>query len=181
MSVNDATIKLIKKWEGFKAKAYLDTIASPAVWTIGYGTTAGAKVGIEPRAGMVITEQEAEEYLKKTVEKFSDTIRPLITRPINENEFGAFVSLAYNIGPSAFAKSSALRLFNEGKKQEAANAILLFNKSGNPKRVVQGLVNRRNDEKAFFLSPVTQPPVATPKTSIWNMVLDWLGKFLKRP
>lgn len=174
MSVNQATVDLIKKWEGFKAKAYFDTIASPPVWTIGYGTTARAGVGVEPRAGMTITEQEATGYLKKTIDKFAQTIRPNIKRPINENEFGAFVSLAYNIGPSAFAKSSALRLFNEGRKQEAADAILLWNKAGG--KVVQGLVNRRNDEKKFFLTPVT-----TPKTSILTNILDWVKQFFKNP
>ncbi len=179
MSVNQATVDLIKKWEGFKAKAYFDTIANPPIWTIGYGTTARAGVGIEPRAGMVITEQEAAGYLKKTIDKFAQTIRPNIKRPINENEFGAFVSLAYNIGPSAFAKSSALRLFNEGKRQEAADAILMWNKAGG--KVVKGLVNRRNEERTFFLSPVIKPSVTPPKTSILTSILDWLKQFFKNP
>lgn len=178
MSVSQATVDLIKKWEGFEPKAYFDTIAKPPIWTIGYGTTARAGVGIEPRAGMVITEQEAAGYLKKTIDKFANAIRPHITRPINDNEFGAFVSLAYNIGPSAFVKSSALRLFNEGKKQEAASAILLWNKAGG--KVVQGLINRRKEEHALFLSPVTQPK-PLPKPSILTSILDWFGNFFKNP
>ena len=61
-------------------------------------------------------------------------------------------SLAYNIGPGAFAKSSALRKFNAGDKAGAANAILLCNKAGG--KVLGGLVRRREAERALFLSPV---------------------------
>lgn len=148
--INQAGIDLIKKWEGFRAEAYRDAVG---VWTIGYGTTAMAGVGIDPKPGMRITEAQAEEYLRKAVDKFAAQIRPAITAPINENEFAAFVSLAYNIGPGAFRKSSALRYFNAGDKAKAADAILLFNKAGG--KVLRGLVNRRQEERALFLTPVS--------------------------
>lgn len=147
--INQAGIDLVKKWEGFRAEAYRDAVG---VLTIGYGTTAMAGVGIDPKPGMRITEAQAEEYLRKTVDKFAAQIRPAITAPINENEFAAFVSLAYNIGPGAFRKSSALRHFNAGDKAKAADAILLFNKAGG--KVLRGLVNRRQEERALFLTPV---------------------------
>ncbi len=163
MTVNQATIDLIKKWEGFRAAAYQDPVG---VWTIGYGTTAAAGVGITPKAGMTITEAQAEEYLRKAVDKFAAAIRPKITTPINDNEFGAFVSLAYNIGPGAFAKSSALKHFNAGNKTKAAEAIMLWNKAGG--KVLQGLVNRRNEERALFLTPVSS---VTPSRSFMGWVL----------
>lgn len=150
MTINKAALALIKEFEGFRSAAYLDRVASPPVWTIGYGTTAAANVGIIPKAGMSISERDAEEYLVRAVEKFAAQIKPLIKQPINENEFGAFVSLAYNIGPGAFAKSSALKKFNAGDKQGAANAILLWNKAGG--KVVAGLKRRREAERALFLS-----------------------------
>lgn len=148
--INQAGIDLVKKWEGFRAEAYRDAVG---VLTIGYGTTAMAGVGIDPKPGMRITEAQAEEYLRKAVDKFAAQIRPAITAPINENEFAAFVSLAYNIGPGAFRKSSALRHFNAGDKAKAADAILLFNKAGG--KVLRGLVNRRQEERALFLTPVS--------------------------
>lgn len=151
--INQAGIDLIKRWEGFRAEAYRDAVG---VWTIGYGTTAMAGVGIDPKPGMRITEEQAEEYLRKTVDKFAAQIRPAITAPINENEFAAFVSLAYNIGPGAFRKSSALRHFNAGDKAKAADAILLWNRAGN--KVLQGLKNRRAEERALFLSHVNETP-----------------------
>jgi lysozyme len=151
--VNQATIDLIKKWEGFKAEAYLDTIADPPLWTIGYGTTERAGVGIVPRKGVTITEKQAERYLRKTVQKFADMIEPNIVPPINDNEFGAFVSLAYNIGPSAFLSSTALTRFNRGDKAGAVEALKWWNKAGG--RFVRGLQNRRDDESKLFLTPVT--------------------------
>lgn len=151
--INQAGIDLIKKWEGFKAETYR---CSAGVLTIGYGTTKAAGVGIDPQPGMRITEAEAEAYLRKTVDKFAASIRSSITAPINENEFAAFVSLAYNIGPGAFRKSSALKHFNAGDKAKAADAILLWNKAGG--RVLKGLQNRRAEERALFLAPVNETP-----------------------
>ncbi len=155
MKINQATIDLIKKWEGFRARAYKDAVG---ILTIGYGTTARAGVGIDPKPGMVISETEAEYYLEKAVNKFAASIRPAITADINENEFGAFVSLAYNIGPTAFKRSSSLRHFNAGDKKRAAANMALWNKAGG--KVLKGLVRRRADEQALFRKsvPHTPPP-----------------------
>jgi lysozyme len=149
MKINQAAIDLIKEYEGFEAKAY----KCPAgVWTIGYGTTAAAGVGIAPEAGMVIGQSEAEGYLHAALDKFSSQIALAIKAPINENEFGAFLSLAYNIGATAFKKSSALRHFNAGDKGAAADAIMLWNKARG--KVLAGLVRRRTAERALFLTHV---------------------------
>lgn len=153
--INKATLDLVKEFEGLRRKAYKDAVG---VWTIGYGITAAAGLGIAPKAGMTITEAEAEAFLLKGLEKFADSIRPKITAPINENEFGAFLSLAYNIGPGAFGKSSALRRFNAGDKAGAADAILLWNKAGG--KVLAGLNRRREAERVLFRSPIT--PVTRP-------------------
>ena len=135
--INKAALDLIKEFEGFRAEAYRDPVG---IWTIGYGTTAMAGVGIDPKPGMRISEADATEYLMRAVEKFAAQIRPKITARINDNEFGAFVSLAYNIGPKNFARSSALRKFNAGDREGAADAMLLWNKAGG--RVLPGLVRR---------------------------------------
>ncbi len=153
IKINQATIDLIKEFEGFRAEAYKDAVG---VWTIGYGTTDRAGVGIVPHPGMVISKDEAEFYLQKAVQKFASQIAPKITAPINENEFGAFVSLAYNIGPGAFARSSSLRHFNAGDKGRAAANILLWNKAGG--KVLRGLVRRREAERVLFLTPVAPTP-----------------------
>ena len=149
MNINKATVDLVKEFEGFEARAY----KCPAgVWTIGYGTTAAAGVGIVPVDGMTISKAKAEGYLHAAMSKFANSISMDIVEPINENEFGAFVSLAYNIGSGAFKKSSALRHFNAGDKAAAADAMLLWNKAGG--KVLAGLVRRRAAERALFLTPV---------------------------
>lgn len=166
--INQAGIDLIKKWEGFRAETYR---CSAGVLTIGYGTTKAAGVGIDPQPGMRITEAEAEEYLRRALEKFAAQIRPAITAPINENEFAAFASLAYNIGPGAFRKSSALKHLNAGDKAKAADAILLWNRAGG--KVLKGLQNRRAEERALFLTPVKASKA--PKLGIGGLIAALLA------
>lgn len=150
MSVNQATLDLIKRWEGCKLQAYQ---CSAGVWTIGYGTTAATDLGIKPAKGMTIAQDRAEDLLRQGVEKFAATVDAMITAKVNANEFGACVSLAYNIGPNAFAKSTVLRELNAGHKDKAAAAFRMWNKVGG--EVIQGLVNRREAEIKLFLTPPT--------------------------
>jgi lysozyme len=159
MNISKEALSLIKEFEGFRGSAYVDPVG---IWTIGYGTTAEAGVGISPKKGDTITRDEAEWYLRRTVDKFAAQIAPKIIRPINANEFGAFVSLAYNIGPGAFGGSTALRKFNAGDKRGAADAMLLWNKGTvNGKKVVlKGLQRRREAERALFLTPAHLPPIS---------------------
>lgn len=168
MIINQATVDLVKRFEGLRLEAYQDSVG---VWTIGYGTTAMAGLGITPRAGMKITEQEAEEYLRRGLEKFADEIRPYIKAPINENQFGAFLSLAYNIGPDAFRKSSALRFFNAGETFKAGESILWWNKAKG--KTLKGLVRRREAELKLFNTPVTSQPIKQSK-SLWELIVDFL-------
>lgn len=150
MSVNKATLDLIKQYEGCKLTAYQDIVG---IWTIGYGTTAMAGLGITPAKGMTITQERAEDLLRQGVDKFAATVDALIISNVNANEFGACVSLAYNIGTGAFAKSTVLRELNAGNKEKAAVAFRMWNKAGG--KAVKGLTNRRNSEISLFLKPVT--------------------------
>ena len=148
MSVNKATLDLIKQYEGCKLTAYQDIVG---IWTIGYGTTAAAGLGIEPAKGMTITQERAEDLLRQGVEKFATTVDAMITAKVNANQFGATVSLSYNIGPTALAKSTVLRELNAGNYDKAAAAFRMWNKAGG--QVVKGLVNRREAEIKLFLTP----------------------------
>jgi GH24 family phage-related lysozyme (muramidase) len=150
MSVNKATLDLIKQFEGCKLTAYQDIVG---VWTIGYGTTAMADVGIVPAKGMTITQDRAEDLLRMGVDKFAATVNALITAKVNANMFGGCVSLAYNIGPNAFAKSTVLRELNAGNFEKAAAAFQMWNKAGGV--VSKGLVRRREAERQLFMTPVT--------------------------
>jgi len=146
--INSAALRLIKEFEGFEAEAYKDPVG---IVTIGYGTTAAAGVGISPKLGDKITEAQATDYLKRAVDKFAAQILPKITRTPTGNQFGAMVSLAYNIGPGAFNKSTVLRRFNAGDTSGAADAFLMWNKAGG--KVLAGLTRRRKAERELFLTP----------------------------
>jgi lysozyme len=162
MKPNKATIDLVKRWEGFKAKAY---ICPAGVLTVGYGTTNRAGIpGVKITPDTVVTEAQATEWLIAGLERFGAQITPAITAPINANEYGAFLSLAYNIGPAAFRGSSALRHFNAGDKVKAAAAIKLWNKAtvGGKRQVLRGLVNRREDEVRLFQTPVARVIASLP-------------------
>jgi len=145
--INQASLNLIKDFEGFRATTYRDPVG---VLTIGYGTTAAAKVGISPQLGQTITREAGERYLLTAVNKFAEDISRHMTRTATANQFGAMVSLAYNVGPGAFRKSSVLRKFNAGDIEGAANAFLLWNKAGG--KVLPGLVRRRAAERDLFLT-----------------------------
>lgn len=62
----------------------------------------------------------------------------------------AAVSLAYNIGPAGFCRSTAARLFNAGSWVAGCNAFRSWNKAGG--RVVAGLDVRRRREVEICLT-----------------------------
>lgn len=173
MIVNQRTIELIKQWEGCKLTAYEDVAG---VWTIGYGTTAAAGVGIEPHEGMKITQEQADDLLHNTIDKFAPAVFSRIMVPVTDNEFGACLSLAYNIGLGAFAKSTVLRELNAGNKSAAANAFHMWNKAGGVRR--KGLMARRDAEVELFLTEddttpdmyVTAPAEEKPKSFFARLV-----------
>lgn len=164
MNINQETVDLVKIYEGLRLKSYRDPVG---VWTIGYGTTTNAGIGVSVGAGMTITEEKAQEYLRKALEKFSDDIIPLFKVKPTDNQFGAMLSLSYNIGPSAFARSTCLKRFNAGDIDGAAEALTWFNKAGG--KVLRGLVRRRAAERELFLSDQVSEvitPTADPEQGV---------------
>lgn len=71
--------------------------------------------------------------------------------PLTQNQFDALTSLTFNIGATGLATSTLLRVLNQGDYDKAAGRFLDFNKSGTPKKIDSGLVNRRNAERELFL------------------------------
>ena len=149
MSINKAGLALVKRFEGFRGKAY----KCPAgVWTIGYGHT--SKAGPPAvRPGMKITKTEAEDLLGHDLVKYELAVKGAVKVPINENQYAALVSFCYNIGPGGFRSSSALRYLNKGQHDKVPARMALWNKGGG--RVLQGLVRRRRAEGDLFLEPAT--------------------------
>jgi len=157
MQITQAAVDLIKEFEGLELTAYRDPVG---ILTIGYGTTSRAGIGVTVREGMVITKTQAEEFLVRALEKFASELTPLFTRTPDDNQFGAMLSLAYNIGSGAFARSTCLKRFNAGDSEGAAQALTWFNKAGG--KVLRGLVRRREAERDLFLGPPSLVVVARP-------------------
>ena len=149
MKTNKAGIDLIKSFEGCRLKAYPDPATGGEPWTIGYGLTSAAGI-IKVMPGLRITQAQADEYLVKSLEKYEAAVSKALTKTPTPNQFGAMVSLCFNIGPGAFAKSSVARKFNAGDIAGAAKSFLLWNKAAG--KVMAGLTRRREAEKKLFLT-----------------------------
>lgn len=120
---------------------------------IGYGITSADKsiTGKTIGPGMKISKATAEKWLKESLE---EKYTPKVMKydhiyHWNENEFGAMLSFAFNIG-------SIDKLTDNGKrsKKTIAEKILLYNKAGG--RVLVGLTRRRIAERRLFLTPVKE-------------------------
>jgi len=120
MKLNESGYKALHEREGLRLKPYLDTRGIP---TIAIGNTYysdGRKVTMQDKA---LTLQQAQELGKITADKFASEVDKLVKSNVNQNQFNALVSLAYNIGINGFKDSTVLRLVNanpdNGKIQDA--------------------------------------------------------------
>lgn len=150
MHISDVGVALIKKWEGCVLTAYLDPVD---VATIGYGCIAYPD-GRPVRLGDQITQEQADALLIDECEEKAAAISALITVRVNQNQFDALTSLAYNIGEGAFASSTLLRQLNASDYEGAAEQFLVWNKGtiDGVKVEIPGLTNRRREEKQLFES-----------------------------
>jgi len=156
MRTSETGIALIKRNEGCVLRAYLDRIADPPVWTIGYGDT----LNVSP--DMQITKQEAEDRLAARLAREFEpgVLEALQGSPVSQSQFDAMVSLAWNIGVGAFRQSSVARRHRAGDYAGAADAFLWWNKAGG--EVVRGLQRRRAEERALYLSGAASPSNESP-------------------
>ena len=139
-------VDLICGFEGKRLTAYDDGVG---VWTSGFGTTVYPN-GIKVMKGDTCTEAQAKTYMAHDLKKFEATVNKAVTVQLNQNQFDALVSLAYNIGIGAFNKSTLVKKLNANNFRGAADQFDVWVNAGGKR--MQGLVNRRAKEKALFLS-----------------------------
>jgi lysozyme len=147
MNITNAMSDLVKQFEGLKLNAYLD-IAD--VWTIGYGLTRYPN-GTKVKPGDKITKEQADSYFNQTLQKFAQEVEDMIKSKINNNQFAALVSFAYNFGSTALKNSTLLKLVN----QNPNNPLIRdeFNKWVYAKgKVSKGLQRRRELEANLYFS-----------------------------
>lgn len=140
-----ANTDLIKKWEGLRLEAYLPTPND--VWTIGWGHTLGVKKGDK------ITKEQAEAFFREDIKWAEEAVNSSVNVTISQNMFDALVSLTFNIGATAFKKSTLLKKLNKGDYEGAADQFLVWNKQKG--KILSGLSKRRSEEREYFLRTVS--------------------------
>lgn len=139
MHTSQKGLDLIKSFEGLRLSAYRCPADIP---TIGYGTTAGVKMGD------TITKELAEDLLREDVARFEAQVLRLVKVPLTQGQHDALVSFVYNLGAGNLSSSTLLRLLNSGDYKGAAAQFDRWTKAGG--KTLAGLVRRRAAERALF-------------------------------
>lgn len=157
MKTSPEGIKRLLTHEGWSAKPYLDSGGLP---TIGYGFTYyedGRKVMMNDP---LMTKERGEQLFAFLLQKYEKGVNDLVKVPLNQNQFDALVSFAYNVGldidddaiAEGLGDSTLLKLLNKGDYAGAANEFPKWCKDNG--KVVAGLVRRRKEEQELFLKTV---------------------------
>ena len=150
--IGQAGLALIKQFEGCRLIAYQ---CSAGVWTIGYGHTAGVY------KGMKITQAQADAFLKQDIAKFEKYINNPsyvpFTDKLNQNQFDALVSFAFNLGQGNVKKLCTGRTINQ-----ISSAMQQYCKAAG--KTLPGLQRRRKAEAALYNKKVESCTGATTTT-----------------
>lgn len=145
MTASSVGINLITSFEDLVLTAYDDGVG---VWTIGFGTTVYPN-GIRVKRGDSCTKAQAMSFFQHDLRRFEAAVNQAVNVVINQNQFDALVSLAYNIGETAFKGSTLVKELNAGNYKAAADEFPKWNRGGG--KVLRGLVRRRAAERELFL------------------------------
>ncbi len=137
LSLSAAAFVGLAVHEGYTDRAIIPVPGD--VPTIGFGTTAGVKMGDR------ITPPAALGRALQDINKFEGAIKQCVRVPLHQHEYDAYVSLAYNIGPGAFCGSTLVRKLNAGDYAGACAEISRWIRAGG--QVIVGLIYRREHER----------------------------------
>ena len=132
---------LVMQWEGKRNDPYRDIVG---VQTVCYGETQAKMRRYSDAECKAMLQSALKKRYMEPVLKCTPT---LADRPY---QLAAASSLAYNIGTSAFCRSTAAKQFNARNWREGCKAMGRWVYAGG--RVVQGLVNRRAAEVRLCLT-----------------------------
>lgn len=146
MRTNKKGVELIKKWEGYREKAY---ICAGGVCTIGYGHTQSIELGT------TCTKEQAEQWLVEDIERAEKQVEKYdSTYHFTDNEFSALVSFTFNVGNINQLTAKGTRT-----RKQIKTAWLKYNKAGG--KVLDGLKKRRAEELQLFCNSDLQKIVCT--------------------
>ncbi len=145
--VGAAGLGLTQVSEGKVNKAYLD----PAnIVTICYGHT-----GPEVKLGQVKTNAQCDAILIEDIKVHRAGVLKCTSATLNQNQLDAVVDLTFNIGVSAYCKSTLARKLNANDYAGAAAEFPKWNKATvkGQLKVLPGLTVRRGRERQLFETP----------------------------
>lgn len=147
MNINNATRALIRKFEGCYLKAYK---CSANKTTIGYGNTF-YEDGSAVKMGDIITQDRADSLFLIILNDFAAKVKPLIKVQVNDNQFGALLSFAYNCGVGSLSKSTLLKKVNANPNDASISLeFAKWDKAGG--KVLLGLTRRRKAESDLYFT-----------------------------
>jgi lysozyme len=157
MKISDNCKKLIIHHEGVRYKPYR---CPAALWTCGIGSVLypdQAKLPMAERLtyelkkpdNRVWSKDEVNALLEFDLKRFVRGVARYCPAPLTQGQLDALVSFSFNVGLGTLQRSTLRQKHNRGDFAGAADEFLKFTKGGG--RVLKGLVNRRNDERAMYL------------------------------
>ena len=158
MKVSQRCKDMIKHHEGVRFKPY----RCPAkLWTIGVGHVLYPDQGrlpldqrdafpLAPEDNRTFSRAEVDGLLAFDLQRFEVGVSRLFPMGLTQNQNDALVSFAFNLGLGGLQRSTLRQKMLRGETQEAADEFLKFVRGGG--KILPGLVKRRNDERALFLS-----------------------------
>lgn len=158
MQMSENGLGLLQQWEGFKLQVYKD---SAGLATIGVGhlltkpeLASGEIVisGVAVQYAGGLTDQQTLDLLAQDVKPAEEAVNTGVEVPLNQNQFDALVSFTFNVGVGAFQSSTLLKVLNQQQYDEVPAQLLRWTRAGG--QVVQGLVNRRENEIKLWNDPV---------------------------
>ncbi|HYY92981.1 MAG TPA: lysozyme [Pyrinomonadaceae bacterium] len=150
MQMSQHGLQLLEQWEGFKLQVYKDSAGLPTIG-VGHlitkseqasGTINIAGVPVKYAGGL--TQQQVTDLLAQDVVPAQNAVNNGVKVALNQNQFDALVSFTFNVGVGAFTGSTLLKVLNQGQYDQVPTQLLRWTRAGG--KVVQGLVNRRNNE-----------------------------------
>ena len=158
MNISARCIEDIKHHEGVRQKPYRDSVY---LWTVGVGHLmydSQARLPVDqrmavqllPQDNRTLSMEEVDAILRADLARFERGVTTFCPVPLTQGNFDGLVSFAFNVGLGTLQRSTLRQKVLRGDIQGAADEFLKYNKAGG--KVLKGLVTRRNDERALFLS-----------------------------
>lgn len=147
MKTSPVGITLIKHHEGVRLKPY----KCPAgLWTVGVGHLIGDGKSLPDSWNRVFSQEEVDAILAQDLVRFESGVARYCPVALTQGQFDALVSFSFNVGLGALQRSTVRLKTNRGEKEQAADALLAWSKANG--KVLPGLLKRRKDERALYLS-----------------------------